>query len=301
MALAAIALCAPRFALAQSAPSGGNPGQFGGGAPGQFDPNAIPGSGAAPPGAAAPGAALGTPAPSPFGGMNAGGLTPPPPATEADGGSGATPPSDTDATLDAAKEEDSGRGLTWFWLEAGGGLEHIGLATIDSSSDSACEGQSGGCIAGAGEEPPSLAFTSGMVEGGLGARLLFFTVGARGRLGFFDGFDLARVGGELGVRIPIGIIEPRINVGGGYAVLMNVSSPLEGADLTENGYYARLGGGLDLFLANNFALGGDVTGDLIGLGRDIQTVQGDAGPVTIPGRSSVGLGVAIGLHAGLHL
>ena len=304
-ALAAGATSTPSRASAQA--TGGNPGQFGGGAPGQFNPNAAPAGGTTtpPPGGTSP-------TPSPFGGMNAGGLTPPPPnqpvfttsGTASGTTSGTT--SATDQRLDEAKAEDSGRGLTWFWLEVGGGVEHVGLQTIDEAAglEPGCAEGASGCSVVEGGSSAAIATTGtgGMLDGGLGLRLLFFTVGARGRIGFFDGFDLARVGGELGLRIPIGSIEPRINVGFGYAALMNLTS--DGGttydDASASGYYTRLGGGLDVFVSNNISLGGDASADLIGLSRDIEASDGSGGSGVLDG-ASVGLGVALGVHAGLHL
>lgn len=249
----------PRVASAQGAPAA-NPGQFGGSAPGQFDPNAVPGG--APGTPPAPGGPA--PAASPFGDMNVGGLTPPPPLPPPSAKAPqTTSPDDPNTVLDQSKDDDSERGMTLFWVEAGGGFEHVALPSSDGGADSISPG------------------TGPMIDGGLGLRLLYFTLGARARLGFFDGYDLARVGGDFGIRFPIGSLEPRIDAGGGYAGAMN--------DKSASGFYARLGGGLDVFVANNLALGGDVSADLVGL-----YVNGSS-DITL------GPGVALGLHVGLHL
>src|SRR4051794_22132008 len=54
------------------------------------------------------------PAPPPYGGIQAGGLTPPPPV--ADTPASAQPKPSTEQNLDEAKKKDSGRGLEWLWL-----------------------------------------------------------------------------------------------------------------------------------------------------------------------------------------
>ncbi len=252
---------APGAASAQtpSGQFGGSPsGQFGGAPPGQFQPDPAAPPGAAPaPGASAPPA----PAPSPFGGMNAGGLAPPAPTAEPLPPFAGPPPTEapvatTDDDLDRAKKEDKGRGLTWFWAEVGGGFEHVGLQTfnVDESAFNA------GFI--------ETSASGAVIDGGLGARLLFLTLGVRGRLGFFAPWELARIGGELGLRIPIGRIEPRFDAGFGYAALTGVSATTGAPiDAAISGYYGRLGAGLDVFPLTWLAVGGGVSWEVLGLTR----------------------------------
>lgn len=251
-ALLAVALSGPAVADAQSQPP---PGQFGGAAPGQFQPD--------PAQPTAPAA----PAPNPFGGMNAGGLAPPapeappaasgPPTYGDPAAFGAAPPaSSTDEDLDRAKKEDAGRGLTWFWVEVGGGFEHVGLQTfnVDEAAFNA------GFI--------ETSASGAVIDGGLGARLLFLTLGARGRLGFFAPWELARVGGEIGLRVPIGRIEPRVDAGFGYAALTGVSSTGGAAiDASIDGVYGRLGAGLDVYPLEWLAVGGGISWEVLALSR----------------------------------
>src|SRR5262245_55578412 len=81
-----------------------------------------PGStGPAPPAATAAQA----PPTQPYGpNMTAGGLAPPPPMPSAPPPQ-APPTGGVEQQLDKAKEEDSGRGLSWVWLEVEGGFEHV--------------------------------------------------------------------------------------------------------------------------------------------------------------------------------
>jgi hypothetical protein len=153
---------------------------------------------AAPPPAAPPEA----PPPPPYDpSMQAGGLAPPPPMKPPP----AQPPpeDDTEEKLEEAKKKDSERGLKWVWLNVGGGYQHIGLQTfnieIPANATLNVEHFTAGFIPSSDD--------GGVVSVGLGARLLFLTVGARGRVGFFSAYQVFSIGGELGFRFPIGRLE----------------------------------------------------------------------------------------------
>jgi hypothetical protein len=287
---AAAAFCctfAAREAFAQAPAGSAAPGQFGGAsAPGQFggatppgqfapgqlgaDPAPPPGGGTPPPGAAA------TPQPSPFGNMGAGGLTPPPPSSSDPPPAGPAEPelgaTDTNSFLDESKREDSGRGLTWVWIEVGGGFEHVGLQTFNADEETLTAGF------------VATSSSGGVVDGGLGVRLLFVTLGARARMGFFEDWQLGRIGGELGFRIPIGRVEPRIDLGAGYAALGSLGGAIGGeeVDASVTGYYARIGGGLDVFPVNAVSIGAGVSWEFLGLTRpglspsEIASLEGEA-------------------------
>lgn len=207
--------------------------------------------------------------------MEAGGLTPPAPL-----GSQPTtpqappvPPSEIEDDLDDAKESDSGRGLTWFWIEAQGGFEHVGLQTFNVDEANF----SGGFV--------ETSSSGGVLSAGIGARLLFITLGARGRMGFFDAWQIGRIGGELGFRIPIGIFEPRFDLGAGYAALGNFDTLIpQSLDIT--GFYTRASAGLDIYPVSVLSLGAAASFDFMGLTRpgvsasDIQALRasGDISP-----------------------
>ena len=89
----------------------------------------------------------------------------------------------------------------------------------------------------------------------------------------------------------MGSIEPRSGLGGGYAAVLDYDSI---------GYYVRLSGGLDWFVSSNFALGADLSGDLFGVDSNTDLSSATSDVVTI-GPDGIGLGIALGLHAGLHL
>lgn len=193
--------------------------------------------------------------PAPFGGMQAGGLAPPPPSSAPPGQAAPGSSTPTAQELDKAKEEDSGRGIEWVYLNVEGGFEQVGLQTFNVDKQNFT----------AGFVPTS---ASGSVVGaGLGLRLLFLTLGGRGRIGFFKAWQLFSAGGELGIHIPIGNFEPRIDLGGGYVGLGKVGLDLADASVNIRGFYGRVGGGLDYYVTPVFSVGAAVSWEFMGLTR----------------------------------
>lgn len=189
--------------------------------------------------------------------MQAGGLTPPPPMDPSAPKPLSKPPEGTEVNLDEAKKKDSGRGLSFVWLGGEGGFQYVDLQTFNVDETN---------------------FTAGFIEtvekggvagGGLGVQLLFFTIGARGRVGFFKDWQLFSVGGELGFRIPIGKWEPHVDLGGGYAALGNARGAIEGAAdaISIRGFYVRAGAGLDYFILSRLSLGIAASADFMGMTR----------------------------------
>lgn len=268
-----LAIAAPRDALAQLA--------------GQPPPGTYVAPSAAAPATAPPPAPAGTyvaPAaqPSPTAldpSMQAGGLAPPPPMATSATPAPAPTPSATERQLEEAKAKDSGRGLSWFWLDLHGGFQHVGVRTFSSNN----------FIEGA----PTSA-NGAFIAPGLGARLLFLTVGARGHFGFFNSWDVFTVGGEIGMRAQKGNFEPHLDVGGGYAALGNFK--VDPADVQHlNGFYLRIGGGLDYFVTPVVSVGGNLSFELLHFGEP--TVPSVA---TGPVGSSNGLAVSVAGGVGLH-
>lgn len=216
----------------------------------------------APPATTAPPTAQ--PAPSPYPPeLQAGGLTPPPATTQTT----PTPaPSKTEQDLEAAKKKDSKRGLEWFWINAEGGFSQVDLRTFQGNEDFTF-----GFV-------PTQA-TGGTVGVGLGVRLLFITLGARGRVGFFDPWQMFTAGGEIGFHIPLGSVEPHFELGGGYAALGNVNAVVRGAAdaISIAGGYGRISGGVDVYLTPWFSLGLLASGDFLAMVRPgLSTAQIDA-------------------------
>ena len=235
--------------------------------------------------------------------MQAGGLAPPPPMQ---GPAPAPGPGSTLEELDDAKEEDSGRGLEFFYLNVEGGYEHVGLTTFSVDE----ENLTAGLIASSSD--------GGVVGAGLGLRLLFLTLGARARAGFFSDWQLFSVGGEVGIHIPLGNFDPHFDLGFGYAGLGSLSSAVSGANdaISINGFYARGGGGLDYYVTPAISLGLNASWELLGLTRpglsaeDLQNIQ-QSDPSSDPEGSrqklleadgtSYGSAIAITGVIGLHL
>ncbi len=222
-------------------------------------PSGPPPSAYGPPPAGSPYGAEGSPyglqAPPPGQPVTAGGLSAPPPLDEAVGGEPAA--SETERQLDEAAEEDAGRGLDWFWLDVEGGYQHVGLATFTTDADSLSAGLQ------------SSTANGGFVGAGIGAQLLYFTIGPRFRLGFFSPWQMYSVDGELGLRIPLGRLEPHIALAGGYTARGSVSAAPEAAPeaVRIHGFNARAGGGLDIYLTEVLFLGAGVSFELLGLIR----------------------------------
>lgn len=185
---------------------------------------------------------------------SAGGLTAPGPMAPEQ----PPPAGETQAHLDASASEDSGRGLTWFWLDVDGGFQHVGLETFKADRASLTAGM-----------VPTKA-SGGYVGAGLGLQLLYFRIGPRARVGFFDNWQMVSVGGEVGLRIPLGAFEPHLEFGGGYVSLGNLQ---EGglaavADKAEiSGAYGRIGAGFDIFVGKVISVGPFASLDVMGLKR----------------------------------
>lgn len=187
--------------------------------------------------------------------VTAGGLTPPttsppPPPTTT------PPPTETEKKLDEAKKDDSKRGLEWVWLNAEGGFSYVDLKTFVGNDDFTF-----GFV--------DTQATGGMVGAGLGVRLLFITLGARGRIGFYDPWQMFTVGGELGVHIPIGRIDLHFALGGGYAALGSVNALAAGAKdaIGIAGGYGRVNGGVDVYITPIFSVGVMASGDFLAMVR----------------------------------
>ncbi|WP_050436249.1 hypothetical protein [Chondromyces crocatus] len=252
---------------------------------------------AAPPGQA--------PAPSPYDpSMQAGGLAPPPPMQEPPPAT-EVPPSETEQRLDDAKKDDSGRGLEFFYFNVEGGFQQVGLSTFSANEDELTAGL------------VSTSASGGMVGAGLGLRLFALTLGARARAGFFSNYQLFSVGGEVGLHIPLGRLDPHIDLGFGYAGLGSVTGAISGVEdaVSIRGFYGRIGGGLDIYLTRVLSIGANVSGELMGLTRpglsaaQVERLQSGSGgdpqqvraDVLAADGSSLGSALAITAVIGLHL
>jgi hypothetical protein len=198
-----------------------------------------------------PGTAAAQPASDPSG-LNAGGLTPPGGGTD----DAYVPPPTVEEDLATAEKEDSGRGLEFVWLNAEAGIEFIGLQTLHANhlvDADLVESEQLGPVFG----------------GGFGVRLVFLTLGPRFRFGSFPAWQLWSLDGELGLRIPIGRVEPYVTLAGGYvsAGALAANDILGGGEVAIHGANVRLGGGVDFYLSKAFSLGVAGTGEALFLTR----------------------------------
>ncbi|HET7545012.1 MAG TPA: hypothetical protein VFK05_34335 [Polyangiaceae bacterium] len=238
-------------------------------------------------GSAAPALAADAPAGS---NLQAGGLKPPE-AVQSD----PNPPqtTQTEAALDRADKEDSGRGLEFAWLNAELGPQYVGLQAL--KHDNLVDG--------------TIADSKGFGMGygaGLGARLLAFTFGARFRFGNFPDWQLWTLGAEAGMHIPLGRWEPYFSLGVGYASLGGFKpDELSAFKPSAHGANVRGAVGLDVYLSNTFSVGGNLSGDLLFLSRSasaaVPLLPGSSAAVYAQDGSGIGAGGMFSLVLGLHL
>lgn len=225
------------------------------------------------------------PAPPP---LETGGLRPPAAAPPA-----APNESETVQRLERAEREDSGRGLEFVWVDVEGGYEYLSLQAFHSSSL-----LDGAVLRDAG---------SGLSLGaGAGVRLVFLTLGARFRIAQLSDWSLWTLGGELGLHLPLGALEPSFSVGVGYAALAGAGTedlPGLGTSLIDvSGVDARLGANLDYYVNPLLSFGARGSFELLALWRAGAPEADAAG---LPAQytrdgSGVGYGITLSLDAGLH-
>jgi hypothetical protein len=236
-------------------------------------------------------------APSPYTPQNA----PPGPAPLETGGlrpPSAAPPlapneSETVAQLERAEREDSGRGLEFIWVDVEAGYEYLSLQAFHSSSL-----LDDGVLADSG---------SGLSLGaGAGVRLVFLTLGARLRIAQLSDWNLWTLGGELGLHLPLGALEPSFRVGVGYASLASPSAEglpeLDSGLVDVSGIDARLGASLDYYVNPLLSFGVRGSFELLALwraGAPGATAAGLPASYAEDG-DGIGYGATIGVDAGLH-
>lgn len=225
--------------------------------------------------------------------LESGGLAPPAPLQREPY---AQPQSTTEMELARADREDSGRGLEFVWLNAEAGYQFVGLETFNGSK----------LLPGALTDTTQSGVAFG---GGAGARLLFFTLGGRFRMGSFSAWDLWSVDLEAGFHLPYGSLEPYAYLGGGYCALGSFEArrvgELNAKDLEISGWNLRAGLGLDYYLSSVFSVGALLSGDILFLTRSkLAGIPSDtpddlADPYGSDGKSIGGAGSLTGV-LGLH-
>jgi hypothetical protein len=192
-------------------------------------------------------------------------------------------PGPTQLALEAAGEQDSGRGLEFVYFDVEGGFEFAALDAITKTGTLVPEGS-------------KTSAAGALVGVAAGLRLLYFTAGPHFRLAHASDWDLWTLNLDLGWRIPLGRLEPHGHIGGGYAKLGHSADNLLGAarGVSVSGFDFRFGGGFDYYAANVFSIGATLDVELVRLARSAVALQ----PTDVPAASAFGasassLGLAV--------
>ena len=171
--------------------------------------------------------------------------------------------SETVRLLDESERDDAGRSLNWVYLNAEAGFDYVGLDALHN------DGLTYGGIGGSG---------AGFLVGArAGVRVLTMTFGAHARLGLFKDWKLGRIGGEVGLHLPFGALEPYFTLGADYAFLASLKEDTWGGDVSIKGFGINLGFGLDYYLTSSFSVGGRLTGDFLFLSRNAVKIVSSGG------------------------
>lgn len=188
--------------------------------------------------------------------------------------------------LEEAERADSGRGLQFIWAQADLGYLWLNPQAGGELGGRELDASSGGLVYGAG----------------LGVRVLYFTLGARFRAGSSAAWDNWSLGGELGMRIPLGNWEPYASLQLGYFAL-NQGGEAEGTSLkwSAGGFSLRPTVGLDYYWSDTFSLGVQVGSDVAFLSGTSESL-GETQPEgeTVREGSGIAWGVAPTLVVGFH-
>lgn len=151
--------------------------------------------------------------------------------------------------------------LEWFWGNVEGGVETANLTTFDTNLDTLTAG---------------LTPTTGVgpaVGVGAGVRLLFVTLGPRGRLGNMHSaagdWQLWTLDAEVGIRVPLHRFEPYFTLAGGYAAIGSFRTAVAGlsSGFDISGANLRAGAGLDVYVTRMFSINAALTGEVLALAR----------------------------------
>ncbi len=160
--------------------------------------------------------------------VQAGGLEAPGELSEADR------TSETERDLARADREDSGRGLSFAWLDGEFGLDLTDYQMLGGAAELEAVPGGAGVLYGAG----------------FGVRALYFTLGPRFRGATHAGSSRWALGGEVGLRLPFGRWEPHADLSLSY-VELQASGPRP----YFSGFEVRPSFGLDYFASSTFSAG----------------------------------------------
>jgi hypothetical protein len=197
------------------------------------------------------------------------------------------------------------------WIDAQAGLESVQLRTFNADFDTV----SVGFLPTGGVGPTANI--------GAGVRLVFVTLGFRGRVSSFEGnaptqtvgaWQIWTFDGELGLRVPLGRLEPHASLTAGYSSFGGFGTAVRGlsAGLDVHGVDARVDAGADYWVTRTISVGVDVSGGLLAVARpgvsardlatpkEIGTVNDAKARVLEANGSSVGSTFAVTAVLGVH-
>jgi len=193
--------------------------------------------------------------------------------------------------LEEADRRDSGRGLEFAWL-----VGDVGLGVVDAA------GLDRGSLLAAGDASGGAGVSYG---GGLGVRLLYFTLGARVAGADVGTLRTFGVGGELGMKLPLGNLEPLAVLDVGYVSASGLAGERTMGGLAGvEGLGLNLGLGADYYLSDYFSVGASLRLGLLLLGRPAQdpdAFTGTMDPIYEASGSGTGTNMALCLRIGFHL
>lgn len=180
--------------------------------------------------------------------------------------------------------EDSAGGrdfdLLWFGPEVGLSIVNLKMISYD-----------GLLPAEATVKDTGLAF--GAVAG---VKLKILSVGLHLAVGQFSDFDVWAINLDGQIRIPLGVVEPYIRLGIGYAFLGAFSTRVDTQVVDVDGWDIQPGFGIDLYPSDFFSLGGGVDFTILNLSS---TDSPTAVDLTQDG-AAVGVAVFVQAKAALH-
>ncbi len=218
----------------------------------------------------------------------------------------------TNARLDAAEKEDSGRNFELFWVNGDVGGSYINMQQFNETSMQIEKSKAGGPMFGLGA----------------GLRLVVFSLGVRARYNALSAFSMWQLNGEVGFKLPVRQFDVLVGVHGGWAWLGSLSSgsltttspasteatqaiDKSKSEVSVRGFNAGLELGFDYFIAPSFSVGAGFNGDFLFLKRPPVPIPADtppevraqieAQPAYKDSGTSVGFGLGGALRLGLHL
>jgi hypothetical protein len=236
-------------------------------------------------------------------------LQPPPPEGASAGGQDSQAP--LPPVQPVEETADSGLGLEWVYITAGGGGAYTNMTSLSSSNLGVQQSTSSGAE----------------WDVGAGVRLLFVSAGLRVRGLELSAFHLTELDAEAALHMRIWHIDPYFGARGGYVTVGGVSTAESNATsgsatststtTNENVHGFNVGPmfGIDVYFSSLFSLGAEVNAEFLILERPpvataaMAAAAAQAAGTTLTSQqqqalslsgSSVGLGVVGSAHLGIH-